>query len=90
MTDGHKSELENRLSDCIRMAKTEAARRCQAATGPEGDARHFCQRAAAILQDIQAEVLADPIWCARAYKVAATLAPHSTQRCRLCYILDTK
>jgi hypothetical protein len=44
-------ELRNLLSECIGTAQTEAA-------GCEGDARTFYLRAAAILQEIQAEMLA--------------------------------
>ena len=50
-------EVRNLLSHCLATAQTEAAGH-EDATGPERDARLFYQRAAAILQDIQAEVLA--------------------------------
>jgi hypothetical protein len=47
-------ELQNLLSTCIRTAQAKAARPAPA-TYPELDAWHFYQRAAAILQEIQAE-----------------------------------
>ena len=50
-------ELRNQLSRCLRNAET-MAKGPEGATGPERDARSFYQRAAAILQEIQAEVSA--------------------------------
>jgi hypothetical protein len=51
-------ELRNQLADSIRTAQSEAALRNEAATEAERDAQAFYLRAAAILQEIQAEVLA--------------------------------
>ena len=48
-------ELQNELSTCIRTAQAKAARPAPA-TYPELDAWHFYQRAAALLQEIRAEV----------------------------------
>jgi hypothetical protein len=50
-------EVRSLLSHGLRAAQTKAAGP-EGATGPERDARLFYQRAAAILQDIQAEVSA--------------------------------
>jgi len=52
-------ELRNQLSHYLEIAHTEAARD-QGMDGPGRDAWAFYKKAAAILQDIQGEVLKEP------------------------------
>jgi hypothetical protein len=52
-------ELQRQLSLCLEYAQTKAAG-LVGAPGPARDAQFFYQRAAAILQDIQAEVSGGP------------------------------
>jgi tetratricopeptide (TPR) repeat protein len=54
------AELRNLLSLCITAAQCEAANR-EGAQGPARDAQTFYQTAAALLQEIQAEVSADRV-----------------------------
>ena len=54
-------ELGNLLSRCIGTAQGEAAKREGATAGPACHARIFYQRAAALLQEIQAEVSGRPV-----------------------------
>jgi len=51
-------EARNLLSRCLQTAQTEAARHEGATSGPARDAWSFYQRAASILQEIQAELSA--------------------------------
>jgi len=48
-------EIRKQLSECLSFAQREAVEQA-GDSGPERDARHFYQRAAAILQEIQAKI----------------------------------